>query len=337
MNHQPVPTGLPTSRFPVDPWRLIEREYSGDDLGTTETIFALGNGYLGMRANPEEGREAHSHGTFLNGFHETWSIQHAEDAFGFAKTGQTIVNVPDAKMLKLYVDDEPLLLATADLDAYERTLDFRSGVLTRDLIWRTPAGKRVRVFSQRMVSLVHRHLAVMTFEITLLDAAAPVVVSSQLLNRQDGEDEYHVRAASLGEGMDPRTARKFTSRVLRPRLQREEHNEIVLGYSCANSAMTLACGTRHSVDTPCQVDVSTQMSADLAKTVFTARATAGDPIRITKLVSYHSSTGVPAEELADRCHRTLDRAESDGVEALFAEQREWLNDVLGCERHPGSR
>ena len=63
-----------------------------------------------MRANPEEGRDAHSHGTFINGFHETWSIHHAEEAFGFAKTGQTIVNVPDAKLMKLYVDDEPLLL-----------------------------------------------------------------------------------------------------------------------------------------------------------------------------------------------------------------------------------
>ena len=121
MNHHPVPTGLPEHRFPVEPWRLVEREYAHDDLGLTETIFALGNGYLGMRANPEEGREAHSHGTFLNGFHETWEIQHAEDAFGFAKTGQTIVNVPDAKVMKLYVDDEPLLLAGADLDEYERS------------------------------------------------------------------------------------------------------------------------------------------------------------------------------------------------------------------------
>jgi alpha,alpha-trehalose phosphorylase len=46
---------------------------------------------------------------------------HAEDAFGFAKTGQTIVNAPDAKLIKLYVDDEPLLLPTADLDSYERS------------------------------------------------------------------------------------------------------------------------------------------------------------------------------------------------------------------------
>jgi alpha,alpha-trehalose phosphorylase len=326
VNRLPPPLGLPSYRFPVDTWRLVERAYSNDDLGTTETLFAIGNGYLGMRANPEEGREAHSHGTYLNGFHETWPIMHAEDAFGFATTGQTIVNVPDAKLLKLYVDDEPLLLPTADLDSYERALDFRNGALTRDMIWRTPAGKRVRVSSQRMVSFVHRHLAVMTFEITLLDAAAPVVVSSQLLNRQDGEDEYHVEAAALGEGKDPRQSRKFGHRVLQPRLQREDGNETVLGYRCANSRMTLACGTRHHIETSCNVSVRTHLDADLAKTVFTVRATPGDPIKITKLVSYHSSNGVPAEELADRCSRTLERAEADGVDTIVSDQRTWLDE-----------
>ena len=326
MNRLPPPSGLPQHRFPADPWRLVETAYSNDDLGTTETLFALGNGYLGMRANPEEGREAHSHGTFLNGFHETWPILHAEDAFGFAKTGQTIVNVPDAKLMKLYVDDEPLLLPTADLDSYERVVDFRTGALTRDIVWRTPAGKRVRVKSQRMVSFVHRHLAVMTLEVTLLDDAAPVVVSSQLMNRQDGEDEYHVRAAALGEGKDPRQARKFDHRVLVPRLQRESGNEIVLGYRCANSAMTLACGTRHHIKTSCQTETTTEVGADLAKTVFTVRATPGVPITITKLVAYHSSNGVPAQELADRCSRTLGRAESDGVGRIVAEQRAWLDD-----------
>ncbi len=120
MNRRPTPTGLPAHRFPVEPWRLVETEYRTEDLGHTETLFAVGNGYLGMRANPEEGRDAHSHGTYVNGFHETWPIQHAENAYGFATTGQTIVNVPDAKLLKLYVDDEPLLLSDADLLEYER-------------------------------------------------------------------------------------------------------------------------------------------------------------------------------------------------------------------------
>ena len=59
---------------------------------------------------PRGGPPVHAHGTFVNGFHETWPIHHAEPAFGFARTGQTIVNVPDIKVMKLYVDDEPLML-----------------------------------------------------------------------------------------------------------------------------------------------------------------------------------------------------------------------------------
>ena len=128
------------------------------DLGVTETLFTVANGYIGMRGNPEEGRDAYEHGTYVNGFHETWPIRHAEAAFGFARTGQTIVNVPDAKLMKLYVDDEPLVIGTADLEHYERSLDFRDGVLRRSLIWRTPSGKRVRVDSTRMVSMTQRHL-----------------------------------------------------------------------------------------------------------------------------------------------------------------------------------
>ncbi len=326
MNQHAVPTGLPTHRFPVEPWRLVETEYSDRDLGHTETLFGVGNGYLGMRGNPEEGRDAHSHGTYLNGFHETWPIQHAEDAFGFAKTGQTIVNVPDAKLVKLYVDDEPLLLTDADLDHYERSLDFRTGIMTRDLIWRTPAGKRVRVRSQRMVSFVHRHLAVMTMEVTLLDAAAPIVISSQLLNRQDGEDEYHVQDAALGEGLDPRRARKFDQRVLEPRGRRENGDETILSYRCHNSRMTLACGIRHLLDTTCQSTVQTDVDDDIVKTVFEVRATPGLAVRLVKFATYHSSRGVPTDELLDRCSRTLQRAEEDGLDQLLAEQSEYLDD-----------
>ena len=325
-----APRSLPAHRFPVDPWRLVETELSMDDLGATETLFAVANGYVGLRANPEEGRVAHSHGTFLNGLHETWSIHHAEEAFGFAKTGQTIVNAPDAKLIKLFVDDEPLLLATADLEHYGRVLDFRTGTLTRDLIWHTPSGKRVQVRSSRMVSLVHRHLAVLTFEVTMLDASAPVVISSQLLNRQDGEDEYHIAGSALGDGggrgkKDPRKSRRFDHRVLQPRLHEDRGGDVMLGYRCANSAMTLTCGYHHLVDTDMTYRVETSVEPDLAKSVFTLRARPGQTFRVTKLVAYHSSRGVPPQELADRCVRTLTRAREDGVDALRAEQVEWLD------------
>jgi alpha,alpha-trehalose phosphorylase len=320
---------IPRHRFPVDPWRLVETEVDHGDLGVTESLFAIGNGYLGMRANPSEGREAHAHGTFVNGFHETWPIQHPEVAVAFAKTGQTIVNVPDAKLMKLYVDDEPLLLREADLEHYERVLDFRTGISHRELIWTTPAGKRLRVRSERMVSLEHRHLAVLRFEVEMLEGSAPLVISSQLLNRQDGEDEYHVSGAALGEGVDPRQSRRFHDRVLTPQLELHEPGEaggdVVLGYRCAHSGMTLACGYRHEIETPCEHDAETSVSPDLAKTVFTVHAEEGQTVRLTKFVSYHTSRGVPAQELGDRCQRTIRRARRAGVAQLRAEQRAWLD------------
>ncbi|PFG43892.1 alpha,alpha-trehalose phosphorylase [Isoptericola jiangsuensis] len=313
-------------RFPTDPWRLVEAEFSAEDLGVTETLFSVGNGYLGMRGNVEEGRESHSQGTFVNGFHETWPIRHAEDAYGFAKVGQTIVNVPDAKVIRLYVDDEPLLLPVADLLEYERSLDLRDGVLRREVLWRTPSGKRVRVSSQRMVSFTERHLAVMTFEVTLLDDAAPVAISSQVLNRQDGQDEYHVRSASLGEGFDPRKAERFHERVLQPQTRWGDDERVVLSYRCTNSGMTLAVAADDRLETDNAWDVRTQVEEDLAKHVFRVQAQPGRPIRLTKTVAYHTSRGVPSRELVDRCRRTLDRVTTDGVEARLAEQREWLDD-----------
>ena len=316
---------LDRGRFPADPWRLVETSHRYEDLGTTETLFAVGNGYLGMRGNPEEGRDAVAHGTFVNGFHETWPIRHAEAAFGFARTGQTIVNVPDAKLMKLYVDDEPLILGTADLEEYERTLDFRDGVLRRRLVWRTPSGKRVLVASTRMVSMTQRHLAVMTLEVTMLTGDAPIVISSQLLNRQDGQDEYFTPYEAMGEGTDPRKAAAFDQRVLLPRMHYATEDRMMLGYQCARSQMTIAVAADHQLETTNEHEVLVRGSEDLGKTVFRIDAREGEPIRLDKVASYHTSRGVPVRELSDRCDRTLDRALRHSVTHYLDEQRAWFD------------
>jgi len=323
---------LDRSRFPVDPWALVESRYSDADLGTTETLFALGNGYLGMRGNVEEGRDSHAHGTFINGFHETWPIQHAEEAYGFARIGQTIVNVPDAKVIRLYVDDEPLLLPVADLSEYQRRLDFRTGEYSREILWRTPAGKTVRVRSTRMVSLTERHLAAMTFEVTLLDASAPIAISSQILNRQDGEDEYHVAAKSMGEGVDPRQAERMTRRVLEPIINRgnPETGRVELGYRAVDSGMTMAVAADHLFATENVYESSVQTDDDLAKVVYRIDAEPGVPITLTKYVAYHTSRGVPPRELLDRCARTLGRALKIGLDKLRSDQTDWLEAFWAC-------
>ena len=63
---------LPELIYPIEEWRLVETAFAPQFLPQGETIFAVANGYLGMRGTFGEGEPAYRHGTFINGFHETW-------------------------------------------------------------------------------------------------------------------------------------------------------------------------------------------------------------------------------------------------------------------------
>ena len=81
----------PEHIYPPEEWRIVEARWAPDTLARAETVFALSNGYLGIRGTMEEGRPVVGPGTFVNGFHATWPINHPPEAFGLARTGQTMV------------------------------------------------------------------------------------------------------------------------------------------------------------------------------------------------------------------------------------------------------
>ena len=163
----------PPHIYIADAWNMIEKKFNSEFLDQTETIYSVGNGYLGMRGCPEEGGPNFENATFVNGFYESWPIVYGEKAFGFAKTGQTIVNVTDSKIIKLYVDDEPFWLPKATMLQFDRRLNMKSGTLDREVLWETPSGKHVLIKSRRLVSFQHRHLAAISYQVTVLNAKLP--------------------------------------------------------------------------------------------------------------------------------------------------------------------
>src|SRR6202043_862603 len=165
----------------ADEWNVIEKGFHPEFLAQLETMLALGNGYLGMRGFPEEGGPSVENSTLINGFYETRPIVYPEDAFGFAKTGQTIFSVTDSKAIKLFVDDEPFWLPNANVLSYDRRLNMKSGTLDREVLWETPAGKQVLITSRRLVSFANKHVAAISYRVTLLTAAAHLVVSSEMV------------------------------------------------------------------------------------------------------------------------------------------------------------
>ncbi len=308
----------PVHLYPADEWRIVEARYSDEFVGLTETVYSLGNGFVGVRGSFEEGRPGLVPGTFINGFHETWPIVHAEGAPALARTGQTIVNVPDTTILKLYVDDEPFFLPTARIQDYGRVLDMRAGTLTRELVWVTGAGKHVRIRSRRIVSLEHRHLIAMTYEVTMLDEPAPVVISSLVLNRQDAHLTGDLPEHRPG---DPRLATVLPHRVLNMRAADLADRRILFGYQTTNSGMTLGVGADHVIDAACSYHAAGSVTDETGEVLLTADAVPGVPIRVTKYATYQASRSIPVPELVDRCRRTLDRAVRDGFDILLTSQR----------------
>jgi alpha,alpha-trehalose phosphorylase len=104
-----------------------------------------------------------------------------------AKTGQTIANVTDSKIIKLFVDDEPFWLSKANLLSFNRRLNMKCRTLDWEIVWETPAGKHVRIASRRLVSFADRHVAAISYLVRLPDSAAALVIASEMaVNEHSG-------------------------------------------------------------------------------------------------------------------------------------------------------
>ena len=145
-------------RFPIEPWRVREIGLDQTTLAQSESLFALSNGHIGVRGNLDEGDPYGLPGTYLNSLYESRPLPYAEAGYGYPESGQTILNVTNGKLIRLLVDDEPFDLRYGEVIEHERTLDLRRGVLERVVDWRSPAGRRIRLRSTRLVSLNRRSL-----------------------------------------------------------------------------------------------------------------------------------------------------------------------------------
>ena len=308
----------PEYLFPIEEWRWVESPFASQFVPQNETAFAVSNGYMGIRGTFEEGEPAYRQGTFINGFFETWEIPYGERAFGFATTGQTIVNVPDATVIRLYVDDEPFDLTSTRIHQFERALDMRAGTLERTVVWETPAGRKIRVESRRLVSFHEKHVAAIWYRVTVLNARAALVLSSELID---------CSGSGPSGSDDPRLARSFADRVLKRQSASAIDRRVLLSYTTARSGMGLVCGIDHTLETECAAEFTTDPGDGNARVVFRIDAESDKPVTLVKYITYHTSRFDKTDELRLRAERTLDRVVTHGFSRLIADQQTYLNEL----------
>jgi alpha,alpha-trehalose phosphorylase len=304
------------SALTVEPWRLRETELDLGLMARSESLFALSNGLIGVRGNLDEGEPHVLPGTYLNSVHELRPLPHAEAGYGYPESGQTVINVTNGKTIRLLVDDEPFDVRYGTLHRHERTLDFRTGLLSRECEWESPTGRRVVIRSQRLVSFTQRPVMAIAFEVEAVDAQVRVVLQSELVADEEIPD--------LGGG-DPRAAAALTD-ALEALDGGGHHGGGYLVHRTRRSGITVAAAMENVFDAPSDVSVRNEQAADWVRVGATTVLKPGERLRLEKIVTYGWSARRSLPAVRDQVAAALTAACATGWEQLVQDQREFLDD-----------
>ena len=307
-----------SNAFRVDPWTVHEPHVDLDALPQTESLFALANGHVGMRGNLDEGEPHAMPGTYLNSFFESRPLPHAEGGFGFPDEGQTLVNVPNGKLIRLLVDDEPLDVRYGQVHAHHRTLDMRAGTLTRHVDWTSPNGQRVTVTSERLVSFSQRAVAAISYEVGVPEDAgseALLVIQSELFANEQ---------LPVIEG-DPRVAAALHD-VLVPEHHSHSSHGARMTHQTRRSELRVGAAMEHEVTGPDDARVTSSCSDNVGRTTVITRLKPGQSLRVVKYLAYGWSSQRTQPAIVDQVEAALDASTYTGWDGLVAAQREFLDE-----------
>src|SRR5260370_40939961 len=118
----------------MDDWHVREDIFKPEKFHVQETVYTIGNGYLGTRGTFEESYPGASPATLLFGVFDDIPIGKEE-----------LANAPDWLVLKLFINGERFRLDRGKVLEYHRSLDIQKALLIRMLHWESPGGIRLKI------------------------------------------------------------------------------------------------------------------------------------------------------------------------------------------------
>ena len=297
------------AKFPYQPWEITEQGFSPRDLRENESVFALSNGFIGLRGNLEEGTAGADsiQGSFLNGVFDSEPIVYGEKAYGYAKNHETICNVMDAKGLIPCADGERLDLCASGVRDHRRVLDMRAGTLSRSFTWHTKSGAVLKIEMTRLVSLTRQELAAQRFACTCLEGACALTLSGSI----------HPAVIAEGDPNDPRNA-AGKDRSLKTLRTAADGDLIAMAQQTKNSGFTIACAVQLR-----GLPVSTEAQEQSALWSAERKLSAGESVCAEMSLCY---TAARFDEDPAQWEKTLELCRTaPDFDTLLREQRETLD------------
>lgn len=165
----------------IDEWNIIEEGFNPHHQKNSESIFSLGNGRFGQRANFEE---TYSGGTMLGNY--IAGVYYPDKTrVGWWKNGYPeyfakVLNATNWVGIKIKVDGEELDLAKAEISDFRRVLHMKEGYLQRSFTATLKNGQKLKVNATRFLSIADDEIAAIKYSIQLLNHDAEIHISNEL-------------------------------------------------------------------------------------------------------------------------------------------------------------
>ena len=175
-----------------DEWSIIEEGFVAEYNRISESIFSIGNGHMGQRANFEE----HYSGDSMQGSYVAGVYYPDKTRVGWWKNGYPeyfakILNAPNWIGIDIHIDGEQLDLANCSINNFRRELNMRDGLLVRSFEATTASGKTVQVISKRFVSIVSTDAGLIQYDIKPLNFSGEIKVTPYLNAEVTNEDSNY--------------------------------------------------------------------------------------------------------------------------------------------------
>lgn len=164
----------------TDPWKVVEEGFNKDYSEVSESIYSIGNEYMGVRGYFEEGYTGDSLiGSYFNGVYEAQDVT-GSSYKGIIKKTEFMVNSVDWLYTRIILNDEQLDLNKCKIKDFKREIDLKTGVLNRSFIWEANNGKQLKVEFERFLSMENAHLAGQRISITPINFSDDITIISGL-------------------------------------------------------------------------------------------------------------------------------------------------------------
>lgn len=166
--------------LPVCEDKIIEEGFNPREIGHMESLFSLGNGYIGLRGTYDEYDEniGAVDAMYINGIYSGYDYVYDFKLPGYSDGEEYTINLTDWRIFNLYIDGEKATFSNKNIKDHTRKLDMRKGAVTRSFVFETASGKQALVNSVRIVNMNDVHSAQVSYSVKPINFSGEVVIES---------------------------------------------------------------------------------------------------------------------------------------------------------------